>query len=140
MKYILGIILLLVSASVALAQNVNSLIVVPSATGAAPQLACTGSDTNCSIAIVPKGTGGVVLNNVVAAPAGSAPQILGNDMVLTKNTVQAVAPAGPGAGFVTLRIRQGTQIGTCKLVAAAGNSFNQEVTVLDNIPGGTSGC
>lgn len=43
----------------------------------------------------------------------------------------------PGFGFMTLRVRPGTQPGTMKLIAIVG-SAKVETVVMDNIPGG--GC
>lgn len=61
------------------------------------------------------------------------PLTLPGDHVLAKTVRSSV---GPGFGAVTVRARPGSKIGTCKLVAVAGNS-TVETTILDNIG---SGC
>lgn len=44
------------------AQNVNKVVMVPSASGVAPSLNATGSDSNISLNLVAKGTGTVKIN------------------------------------------------------------------------------
>lgn len=58
---------------------------------------------------------------------------LDGDITLAKTLTAGV---GPGYGMLTLRVRPGTNPGSCKLVAAAGTSTG-EVVVQDNIG---SGC
>lgn len=54
---------------------------------------------------------------------------LAGDVTIGKTLSSAV---GPGFGALTLRVRPGSNPGTCKLVAAAGTSTG-EVTIADNV-------
>ena len=65
-----------------------------------------------------------VLGPIVIAPNPLSFQALGNDIVIVKSSTTAVAPAGPGVGALTLRVRPSTRIpGYCSVVAIAGNAF-----------------
>lgn len=73
---------------------------------------------------------------LVIAPTGNTFQGLANDLVIGKSTLVAVAPAGPGVGAATLRIRPSPTIpGYCRLVIAGGNSYNLEFPVALLNPG-----
>ena len=140
-RLLYSFLLLAFVATAALAQDVsNSLIIRPAPSGSDPTLSCTGSDTNCGVKIVPKGSGQVSLGGgpLVIVPTGTSVQALGNDLIIGTSPA-SIAPAGPGQGAVVIRVRLGSTPGTCKLVVAAGTTYNQEVTLLDKIPGGL-GC
>src|SRR5438309_197938 len=64
------------------------------------------------------------------APLNNTLQALANDLVIAKSTLTAVAPAGPGSGAVTFRVRPSPRIpGYCMVVAIAGGSFGVEYPV-----------
>ena len=66
-----------------------------------------------------------VFGALVIAPAGNTLQALGNDLVIAKAST-STAPAGPGVGAMTLRVRPSPLVpGYCRLVIVAGNSFQE---------------
>lgn len=71
-------------------------------------------------------TGTQTFPGVVVAALGSTYQTLGTGDLVISRSPSTVAPAGPGVGAVTLRLRTGAN-GTCQLVVAGGNSFQEFV-------------
>lgn len=106
-----------------------------------------------------------VFGALVIAPSGNALQALGNDIVIAK-ALSTTAPAGPGVGGVTLRVRPSPRIpGYCQIVAIAGTAFGTSLefplafqspsaslsivgkgsdalfdTYVIDLPGGPGGC
>ena len=113
------------------------------------------------------GTGPITtaLGAVVISPTPLTLQALGNDLVIAKSN-GAVAPAGPGRGAITFRVRPSPTVpGACQVVAIAGNAFGTAMEFplafqnpayaflqapitgalfsdyyVTDIPGGPSGC
>lgn len=93
------------------ASAVNELTITNAATGNAPSIATTGSDTNISLTIAPKGTGDVNIDADTVRIGDS-----NTDAVLTTN----------GTGDITISTNSGTNSGTIKIFDAANG--NIEIT------------
>jgi len=79
------------------ASAVNEFTVINSATGSAPEIQSTGSDTNIDLKITPKGSGKIVLDGISFPNAdGSANQVLqtNGSGVLSFGTISSGANAG----------------------------------------------
>lgn len=100
------------------------------------QVADTDGNFNCSplvtidpstgVLTIALGNGPVtsVLGPLVIGHTPSLFRALGNDIVIDVADSFAVAPAGPGAGGLTLRVRPSPTIpGACRVVAIAGGAF-----------------
>jgi hypothetical protein len=108
-------------------------------------------ETGAFSALGPTGAVSPIYGALVIAPQGNSLQALGNDLVLASSS-RTVAPAGPGTGAASLRVRPSTITpGYCQLVVAGGNSFVETVIALVNptgvsqlpiveFPGGPGGC
>lgn len=61
---------------------------------------------------------------LVIGPSGNTLLSLASDLVIAKSSYTSVAPAGPGIGGVTFRVRPSPRIpGYCQVIAIAGNAF-----------------
>lgn len=120
-------------------------------------LVTVNSTTHTVSSIITSSSGGaLVVGNATSF------QALGTDLVIAKAST-TVAPAGPGAGGVTLRVRPSPRIpGYCMIVAVAGGSFGVEYPLaffdptrpfvapsigvglfddyVTDLPGGPGGC
>jgi hypothetical protein len=125
----------------------SPLVTIDPATGAFQALGGTGAFSP-------------VFGALVIAPSGNTLQALGNDLVIAKSA-GTIAPAGPGKGAVTIRLRPSPVIpGWCRLVVVAGTGFaefplavitpassldvalgfNIYDAVSPDFPGGPAGC
>lgn len=100
------------------ADAVNIITLTSAAAAAAPSLAATGSDTNISLNLVPKGTGIVAISGGVTAggvevPTISSTSTLTNktyaDAVFTKSVTEGVVSADSGTSY-TINLDNGTII------------------------------
>jgi hypothetical protein len=90
------------------ASAVNELTIANAATGNAPSIATSGSDSNISLTIAPKGTGDVNIDADTVRIGDS-----NTDAVLTTN----------GTGDLTLSTNSGTNSGTIKIFDAANGNI-----------------
>ena len=113
---------------------VNELTLANAATGNKPTLIASGGDTNISLAILPKGSGQVVIDNLTFPAAdGSANQILQTN---GSGALSFVDQSGGSVSWQTGSIKTST------FTASAGegyfvNTTNGAVTV--NLPAGSAG-
>jgi hypothetical protein len=77
-------------------------------------------------------SGGTVAATTGIEAGGIGAAILGGDVAIAKGSNPAT---GPGAGYLKLEVIEGTNPGTCKLIAFAGTS-STPTTIADNIGGG----
>lgn len=95
------------------ASAVNYLSVTPSATGSAVQIATAGSDTNVSLALMPKGTGGV---GIGTASPSVALDVYGSSIFVTN--------ASDIASIKTYGYRNGTAANAFNSLRARGTSVS----------------
>lgn len=154
--FVVGV--LLATAIPIAAQLINTLRIVPSAS-TTPSLSATGSGTNVSVHLVPKGGGSVVLGSgaptcgatgalcTVTGTDGSAKGLIGNppnwskNVVFTFATTKAVAPAcvvssstGESYRYYTSAVTTTTTTATIRLggglTATGGWSPGDEFSVI----------
>lgn len=129
----------------AIAQNVNQLILSPSATGVPPQLGAGGTDSNISITIAPKGTGATNLQGLITStPASgqSSPTLAGTGGSLATQTPAVVGSDSAMAAFFGAAVTgQTLAVNFSRTLSAAPNcvaSTNYAGAYIDYVTSSTT--
>jgi hypothetical protein len=132
---------------------VNEFTVVNAATGVAPQIQATGSDTNISINLVPKGTGTVqsggvdlttpsntqtLTNKTISADSNTISGIAASSFVLSNasgnidgSASQKAIPSGVVVGTTDTQTLTSKRINPRVVSAASASSLTPDVSVAD---------